>query len=160
MEWVINFTFSTSPLWLGTLALAAIDKSDNHLFSNYISKFPNLYQKGELFSYSIAALAPVIYIAIKLRKEEKYSDKAIGLLLLSILFAIISSVLIATSLSNSNFNGQSTLSLSITVFWVCFALLFIAIFINNQASPESQMIDANDVIATEGQNFASRFRDR
>ena len=151
-EWIINFLFSTSPMWLSAISLSVDDKSDSSVAKIFLQKLPLTFSKGELFSYSIAALAPVVYISSRLSSAELYKIR-LTLLFTSIFLALICSVLISLDVK-SDLGSTAMIYFSYIIFCLCFFLLFVGIYINNLSAYKNERLSPNDIAKSDSKLIA------
>ncbi|QFP77597.1 hypothetical protein [Deinococcus sp. AJ005] len=162
IEWGINIFISTLPLWLGAILFSAFNNVNDNLkdtgvFTTFLKNVPETYQKGELFSYSAAGIAPIIYIIWKARNNKKTQGIFLIFGLLCIAIGVISSVFIGTDILNIRGNVEIIKQISISCFIMVFVMLLITFYLQNFYSPERRLEDSSKAIKQDTDTFVSLY---
>lgn len=124
-----NLFWSTMPIWLGTLVL--LFSSKVHQGMPVLSILVETIHNGELFMYSTAVLAPIVYMALNEKKSSQSFPYKLSHMTLVMVITVICAVLFGLGRANQIIDNDLSFKFSIWLYGISVMLLFIATTYNN-----------------------------
>ena len=130
-EFSVNLIFSTAPIWLGGLIIFSLDQSQNKTFFSLLITMISTVRGGELFMYSTAMVAPIVYIALKPEKGIPIFPGQISHVVFITIVAIISAAFFAIQRTGVWIDTNITFPLSFVLYILSLILLNLATVYKN-----------------------------
>lgn len=154
-EFGINFIFSTAPIWLGGLIIFSLDKSSEKSISEFLNTMITTVQRGELFMYSTAMVAPIVYVALKPEKGMPIFPGQMSHVVFIIIVGIISAAFFAIQRTGVWIDIKFTFSLSVFLYFLSLLLLYLTTVYRNY-----RLTGALDVTRGQTDEFVDEFNRR
>lgn len=130
-EFGVNFVFSTAPIWLGGLIIFALDQAQNKTFFSLLIAMIGTVRGGELFMYSTAMVAPIVYLALKPEKGVPIFPGQMSHVVFITIVAIVSSAFFAIQRTGVWIDTNITFPLSVGLYILSLILLYLATVYKN-----------------------------
>lgn len=130
-EFAVNFLFSTVPIWLGGLIIFAIDKGSSKSGATLIETVMGTVKSGELFMYSTAMVAPILYMALKPEKGARTFPGQMSHVVGMAIIALISGAFFGIERAGVVTDAKFTLTISVILYFVSLILLYLAMVYRN-----------------------------
>lgn len=132
-ELVISLLISMAPIWIGTLVLRIGQTSPSQL--SYLQCANAIIQNGELFIYSAATLAPVMYIVTRDRFTVRSFPGKYTFIGVVIVFALIATSIFTIQRVKAQILAPDIVMLSLWLYGIAIAVFYFALVYNNAFLP-------------------------
>lgn len=130
-EFVINLIFSTIPIWLGGAIIFTLDRSSVKTWPLLFATIIGTVQSGELFMYSTAMVAPIVYMALKPERGARNFPGQMSHILVIIIIALISVAFFSVERAGVVADTKITFQISVVLYAISLALLYLATVYKN-----------------------------
>lgn len=130
-EFFINFVFSTIPIWLGGAIIFALDRSSAKSWPMLFATVVGTVRSGELFMYSTAMVAPIVYMALKPEKGAPNFPGQMSHIIGIFIIALISVAFFSIERAGVVADTKITFEISVVLYCVSLALLYLAMVYRN-----------------------------
>ncbi|MDX1810274.1 MAG: hypothetical protein R3331_12130 [Sulfurospirillaceae bacterium] len=131
IELFYSLMISTLPLW-GLYFFLSSKTSD--IFS--LDRFFLLVHNGELFIYAATTLAPIFYLAIKDREENKRFYFKHFFIWVTLIITIFETIIIISQRTNNMTINQPWINVSIGFYITSVVIMYFALVIHNSLMPD------------------------
>jgi di/tricarboxylate transporter len=145
----VLFLLSSMPIWLGTLIVYATGEEIGYL--GFKMAFFSTINRGELFMYSTAFLAPIFWIALTDRPGMRVFPGKVSHIVLMVVISVIAAVFFGLLVAGNRLNQRFTLDLSTVMFITSLVLLYLGILYH-----ESRIKDAGSEMKRDEQSFSAK----
>lgn len=131
-EVAVNFVLSTSPLWLGSLIVYAIDPKMDLSLSGYLRVALRAMSDGELLLFATSAIAPIFYFSLTppTSKERDYPSR-LSHIVSSLLIFMICVALFGAQRAGGKLNPTLIFPMSVYVYVFALTIIYIATVYRN-----------------------------
>lgn len=147
----VLFILSSMPIWLGTLIVYATGEKTGCV--GFRSAFFSTINRGELFMYSTAFLAPIFWIALADRPNLRVFPGKVSHIVLMVIICVIAAVFFGLLTAGNRLNQGFTLRLSVVMFFTSLILLYLGILYH-----ENRVKDAPTVMAEDTEKFSAKYQ--
>lgn len=154
-EFLTNFIFSTLPIWLGGLLILALDRDTEKSVTALIISMTGTVRGGELFMYSTAMVAPIVYMALKPERGMPNFPGQMGHIAFIVIIALISTAFFAVQRAGVWMDEQFVFPLSVVLYVFSLFLLYLAMVYRNY-----RLTAAPDVVREQTEEFVEEFNRR
>ena len=130
-EFFINLIFSTIPIWLGGAIIFTLDKTSTKTWPLLFETVVGTVQSGELFMYSTAMVAPIIYMALKPERGGRNFPGQMSHIFGIIIVALISVAFFSVERAGVVADRQITFQISVGLYLTSLVLLYMATVYRN-----------------------------
>lgn len=150
-ELIISLLISMAPVWVGILALRIGQTSPSQL--SYLQCAHAIIQNGELFIYSAATLAPVMYIVTRDRFNVRSFPGKYTFIGIVIIFALIATSIFTIQRVKAQILAPDIVTLSLVLYGIAIAVFYFALVYNNTFLPNPASL-----MREEESDYVQRFR--
>ena len=118
-----DFVFSTLPLWVGALVIL-LNSSEGVSFLDALLR---TFERGELFIYCTATLAPIIYIATKEMRDSPTFPVRLSLLVVVIVIVVVCTAAFSLYRADVVLNERLALQISLYAYGMSLLLYYLTL---------------------------------
>lgn len=147
----VLFVLSTMPIWLGTLIVYAMGELTG--FAGFKCAICSTVARGELFMYATAFLAPVFWMALTDRPDQRAFPGKLSHIVLMVVILVIAAVFFGLITAGNKLNQRFTLRLADLTFFISLVLLYLGILYHEHRGRR----DAAEIMKGQEVDFTKKF---
>lgn len=141
---------SAMPFWLGALIIYSLtDKTGS---AGMYAAFYSTMQRGELFMYSTALLAPVFWIALADYPGARVFPGKVSHIVIMVIISVIAAVFFGLQLAGDKTNEVFTFKLSVLVCVFSLVLLYLGVLYH-----ENRLRPTSTILKKQEQEFSDKY---